>query len=110
MSSKDEPPKPMGDYWGEDGRLQAPRPLSEGTLPLELLVRLRAQARRRERALRQAEGEAKPVQCVMCEPWPPELRQILREDIEAIPLRATVCEDCMRAWWGNLPWGPPLER
>jgi hypothetical protein len=67
--------------------------------------------RQKEGALRQsvdlAEGE--PV-CVVCEPWPPELRQTLREDIEAIPLRATVCEDCMRSWWQNLPWGPPLER
>jgi hypothetical protein len=57
-----------------------------------------------------AEPQAEPIDCVVCSPWPPEKRAWLRESLNTIPLRATVCDLCMESWWKNLPWGPPLNR
>ena len=112
----DEPPRLPGDVrpnrktdWGK------------------LLLRLQAEAKRREGkaegggglgwimdregVLRQAEPmPAEPIACVVCSPWTPQDRAWLRESLAVIPLRAEVCEDCLRAFWEGLPKGPRLER
>ena len=107
----DEPPRLPGDVrpnrktdWGK------------------LLLRLQAEAKRREGkaegggglgwimdregVLRQAEPmPAEPIACVVCSPWAPQDRAWLRESLAVIPLRAEVCEDCLRAFWEGLPKG-----
>jgi hypothetical protein len=50
-----------------------------------------------------------PNQCVVCGPWPAELRAVMRKAIEAIPLRKDVCDDCLKALWDTLPKGPPTS-
>jgi hypothetical protein len=92
MSPEEEPPPPMGDYWDKDGRLSRAR---EGGLPMLT-----------DRGCRLRE----PEPCMVCGPWPPQKRAWLRESLEVIPLRGTVCEECMESWWANLPKGPRLER
>ena len=107
----DKPPRLLGDVrpnrktdWGK------------------LLLRLQAEAKRREGkaegggglgwimdregVLRQAEPmPAEPNACVVCSPWAPQDRAWLRESLAVIPLRAEVCEDCLRAFWEGLPKG-----
>jgi hypothetical protein len=60
--------------------------------------------------VRRFRAEPQPIDCVVCSPWPPEKRAWLRESLNTIPLRATVCDLCMESWSKNLPWGPPLNR
>jgi len=107
----DKPPRLLGDVrpnrktdWGK------------------LLLRLQAEAKRREGkaegggglgwimdregVLRQAEPmPAEPIACVVCSPWAPQDRAWLRESLAVIPLRAEVCEDCLRAFWEGSPKG-----
>ena len=110
-SSMDEPPRLPGD-------VRANRKTDWG----KLLLRLQAEAKRREGkaegggglgwimdregVLRQAEPmPAEPIACVVCSPWAPQDRAWLRESLAVIPLRAEVCEDCLRAFWEGLPKG-----
>jgi hypothetical protein len=127
-----QPPPPMGDYWGEDGRLSRPPKLSlSRQIEIAQLMEerqwpkaptLREQWPRWKGALRgngtelregllsqTAETEAEPADCVVCSPWAAEERAWLRESLTVIPLRAHVCEACLEAWWASLPKAPPLE-
>jgi len=82
----------MGDYWDKDGRLGSAR---------------EAMSMLTDRGCRLRE---EPEPCLVCGPWAPEKRTWLRESLAVIPLMGTVCEECMAAWFANLPKGPRLER
>ena len=85
---EDQIPRLPGDVWPRA------KPMDWGWV----VLRLHAVAR--ERQLRQnAESEAEPVPCVVCSPWPPQDRLKLRAALAVIPLRADVCDKCLRAWW-----------
>jgi hypothetical protein len=75
-------------YWDKDGRLSRAREGRSSMLT--------------DRGCRLREPEPRMV----CGPWPPEKRAWLRESLEVMPLRGTVCEECMQSWFANLPKGP----
>ena len=79
------------------------------TVLRELLLRMRAEARAREGVLTKPESGTE-TECAVCGHWPVELRAAMRSAIEMIPLRAEVCDDCLKVLWDTLPKGPPVER
>ena len=94
MSSEDEPPRPLVDYWPQ----RQPKGMSG------LLRRCLAEVKRRVGGLRQ-QGEAETIQCTICGHWPVELRAAMRGAVEAIPIRGEVCDDCLKAFWTSLRKG-----
>jgi hypothetical protein len=108
----DEPERLRGDFWGKGG---LPMPTDQShrreTVLREVLLRMQAEVRAREGALTKPEGEGgTETECAVCGHWPPDLRPAMRSAIEMIPLRATVCDDCLKVFWDTLPKGPRLER
>ena len=106
----DEPPAIARGFLGHGG-LPTDQSRRRETVLRELLLRMRPEARAREGALTKPEvGGGTETECAVCGHWPVDLRASMRSAIEMIPLRAEVCDDCLKVLWDTLPKGPPVER